>query len=69
MAFTSQQNFLATIDGTNARELNKIMDRTLDKYEDRLSCVNNTLENTSFFEEYFTDYYNVHASQNDYLSL
>ena len=69
MAFTSQQNFLATIDGTNARELNKIMDRTLDKYEDRLSCVNDTLENTSFFEEYFTDYYNVHASQNDYLSL
>ena len=69
MAFTSQQNFLATIDGTNARELNKIMDRTLDKYEDRLSCVNDTLETTSFFEEYFTDYYNVHASQNDYLSL
>ena len=69
MAFTSQQNFLASIDGVTANELNRVMDRTLDNYEERKKCIGNTLEGTSFFEEYFTDYYNVNASQNDYLSL
>ena len=69
MAFTSQQNFLASIDGVTANELNRVMDRTLDNYEERKACIENTLEGTSFFEEYFTDYYNVNASQNDYLSL
>lgn len=69
MAFTSQQNFLASIDGVTANELNRVMDRTLDNFNDRLECIDNTLEGTSFFEEYFTDYYNVNASQNDYLSL
>ena len=69
MAFTSQQNFLASIDGVTANELNRVMDRTLDNYDERKACIENTLEGTSFFEEYFTDYYNVNASQNDYLSL
>ena len=69
MAFTSQQNFLASIDGTTANELNRAMDRTLDNYEERKKCIEETLEGTTFFEEYFTDYYNVNASQNDYLSL
>lgn len=69
MAFTSQQNFLASIDGVTANELNRVMDRTLDNYDERKKCIENTLEGTSFFEEYFTDYYNVNASQNDYLSL
>ena len=69
MAFTSQQNFLASIDGVTANELNRVMDRTLDNYEERKKCIESTLEGTYFFEEYFTDYYNVNASQNDYLSL
>ena len=69
MAFTSQQNFLASIDGTTANELNRVMDRTLDNYEERKACIEDALEGTSFFEEYFTNYYNVNASQNDYLSL
>lgn len=69
MAFTTQQNFTATLDGTNAIKLNKVMDRSLMNYEDRLECINNTLEGTSFFEEYFSDYYNPLASQNDYLSM
>src|SRR5699024_11068128 len=69
MAFTSQQNFLASIDGVTASELNRVMDRTLDNYNERKACIEDTLEGTSFFEEYFTDYYNVNASQNDYLSL
>lgn len=69
MAFTSQQNFLASIDGVTANELNRVMDRTLDNYDERKKCIEKTLEGTSFFEEYFTDYYNVNASQNDYLSL
>ena len=69
MAFTSQQNFLASIDGTTANELNRVMDRTLDNYEERKKCIESTLDGTTFFEEYFTDYYNVNASQNDYLSL
>ena len=69
MAFTSQQNFLASIDGVTANELNRVMDRTLDNYEERRKCIEETLEGTTFFEEYFTDYYNVNASQNDYLSL
>ena len=68
MAFTSQQNFLASIDGVTANELNRVMDRTLDNYEERKKCIEETLEGTTFFEEYFTDYYNVNASQNDYLS-
>ena len=69
MAFTSQQNFLASIDGTTANELNRAMDRTLNNYDERKECIEDTLEGTSFFEEYFTNYYNVNASQNDYLSL
>ena len=69
MAFTSQQNFLASIDGVTANELNRVMDRTLDNYDERKKCIEDTLEGTSFFEEYFTNYYNVNASQNDYLSL
>ena len=69
MAFTSQQNFLASIDGVTANELNRVMDRTLDNYEERKACIESTLEGTTFFEEYFTNYYNVNASQNDYLSL
>ena len=69
MAFTSQQNFLASIDGMTANELNRVMDRTLDNYEERKKCIESTLKGTSFFEEYFTEYYNVNASQNDYLSL
>ena len=69
MAFTSQQNFLASIDGVTANELNRVMDRTLDNYDERKKCIEETLEGTTFFEEYFTDYYNVNASQNDYLSL
>ena len=69
MAFTSQQNFLASIDGVTANELNRVMDRTLDNYDERKACIEDALEGTSFFEEYFTDYYNVNASQNDYLSL
>ena len=69
MAFTSQQNFLASIDGVTANELNRVMDRTLDNYDERKKCIEDALEGTSFFEEYFTDYYNVNASQNDYLSL
>ncbi len=62
MAFTSQQNFLASIDGVTANELNRVMDRTLDNYDERKACIENTLEGTSFFEEYFTNYYNVNAS-------
>ncbi|AWY02889.1 response regulator [Staphylococcus phage VB-SauS-SA2] len=69
MAFTSQQNFLASIDGVTANELNRVMDRTLDNYDERKKCIEETLEGTTFFEEYFADYYNVNASQNDYLSL
>ena len=69
MAFTSQQNFLASIDGVTANELNRVMDRTLDNYDERKKCIESTLDGTSFFEEYFTNYYNVNASQNDYLSL
>ena len=69
MAFTSQQNFLASIDGVTANELNRTMDRTLNNYDERKECIEDTLEGTSFFEEYFTNYYNVNASQNDYLSL
>lgn len=69
MAFTTQQNFTATLDGTNAIKLNKVMDRSLLNYNDRLDCINQTLDGTSFFEEYFTDYYNPVASQNDYLSM
>ena len=69
MAFTSQQNFTANLDGTNAIELNRVMDRSLDTYRDRLECINNTLNNTEFFNKYFSEYYNPLASQNDYLSL
>ena len=47
MAFTSQQNFLASIDGVTANELNRVMDRTLDNYDERKTCIENTLEGLS----------------------
>ena len=46
MAFTTQQNFTATLDGTNAIKLNKVMDRSLLNYNDRLDCINQTLDGT-----------------------
>lgn len=68
MAFTSK-TFTAELDGITANELNKKIDRSLDSYEERVGSINDILDNTDFFNQYFDEYFNPVASQNDYLSL
>ena len=69
MAFTKQKTFTATLDGTNAYQLAKKLKREMSSYDERLGVVQDILENTKFFEQYFSDYYDANINTTDYLSL
>lgn len=69
MAFSSQQQFNAELDGVTAKELNRVMNRTLSTYEDRKKCIEETLEGTEFFNIYFEKHFPIHPNTNDFLSL
>lgn len=69
MAFNTQKNFTATLDGTNVYSLSKLMDRQKDKFKDRLEHIENILNDTNFFIEYFEGYFPVNINSHDYLSL
>lgn len=68
MAFTSSF-FSGTLDNTNASNLSKVMDRTLDNYNERLKHIESVLGGTSFFQEYFDNYYKVEKNKDDALSI
>ncbi|MDG0860305.1 hypothetical protein, partial [Staphylococcus equorum] len=68
MAFTSQPNFIGVLDGTDVNELNKKIDYSKNKLEDRKQVVSGILNETNFYEEYFTDHFKSNINANDHLS-
>lgn len=68
MAFSTQQNFVGVLDGTTVNELNRKIDYTKTKLEDRKKVINDILDNTKFYEEYFSNYFNPNINSRDYLS-
>lgn len=68
MAFSTQQNFTGKLDETNVNELNKKIDYTKTKLEDRKKVINDILNSTKFYEEYFSNYFNPNITSRDYLS-
>lgn len=68
MAFSTQQNFVGELDGTNIAELNKKLDFDKTKLEDRKKVVEDILNGTTFYEEYFDNYFKASINTTDYLS-
>lgn len=68
MAFSAQQNFVAEIDGTTVMELNKKLDYKITSLEDRKKLVEDILNNTKFYEGYFSDYFKAGLTTRDALS-
>lgn len=68
MAFSSQPNFIGVLDGTDVNELNKKIDYSKIHLEERKNVVNNILDNTSFYDEYFQDHFKAAINSYDHLS-
>ncbi|MGG1916027.1 hypothetical protein ABFY54_28905 [Priestia megaterium] len=68
MAFSTQQNFVGELDGTNIVELNKKVDFNKTKLEDRKKVVEDILDNTEFYHEYFDNYFKASINTTDFLS-
>lgn len=67
MSFSSQK-FLSSINGETVEDLNKKIDYSKVKLEDRKENINQILENTDFYEEYFDNYYKASINSNESLS-
>lgn len=68
MAFTSQPNFMSVLDGTDVNELNKRIDYTKTHLEERKEVVEEILNSTNFYEEYFDSYFKASINSGDPLS-
>lgn len=69
MAFTTvQTNFNGVLNGTNITELNSKIDYTKTKLEERKEVVNDIIDNTMFYEDYFSDYFKANINSSDQLS-
>lgn len=68
MSFTTQQNFTGVLDGTNVNELNKKIDYTKTKFEDRKQIIESILSETSFYSQYFDNYFKSNINSKDSLS-
>lgn len=70
MAFSSQKNFVAAINGKTLYDVTKHFDYSKLSLEERKDVVKEMLEgeNGEFFEQYFSEYFNSEVGQNDYLS-
>jgi DNA-binding CsgD family transcriptional regulator len=64
----SKSNFTGSLDGTTVNEINKKLDYTKTNLEDRKNIVNDILDNTSFYQKYFDDYYNPSPTNSETLS-
>ena len=64
----SNQKFLSSINGETVEDLNKKIDYSKVKLEDRKENINQILENTDFYEEYFDNYYKSSINSNESLS-
>lgn len=68
MAFSSQPNFTAEIDGTTVHELNKKIDYTKVHLTDRMKAVQELLDSTDFYIDYFAEFFNPNINAGDSLS-
>lgn len=66
--FNAQVNFTAELDGTTVNEINKKLDYSKNKLDDRKKIVEDILNGTDFFIEYFSEYFNPNINNVDYLS-
>lgn len=60
--------FSGNLDNTNALELNNKIDYSKNKLKDRLEVVNNILDSTTFYEEYFDNHYKFNPNARQCLS-
>ena len=68
MAFSNQKNFNATLDGVTVYDLIKKIDYSKTKLEDRKKVIEDILNSTNFYQEYFDNYYNPSLSPHDSLA-
>ncbi|MGG2090850.1 hypothetical protein ABFY59_28610 [Priestia aryabhattai] len=68
MAFSQQLNFLGTLDGTDVNKINKKIDYRKTKLEERKQIVENILNNTEFYTEYFSGFFKTNLNSKDPLS-
>lgn len=68
MALSNQTNFIGVLDGTNVNDINKKIDYTKTKLQDRIETVNNILDETEFYSEYFSDFFKGSINSGDHLS-
>jgi len=68
MAFSTQQNFLAELDGTTVYELNQKIDYSKLTLDERKREVESILENTDFYSEYFSEHFKGSINSGDSLS-
>lgn len=65
--YASNSIFMGKLNDTNPNELNKKIDYSRTKLDERMEVVNDILE-TGFFEEYMDNHYKVNLNSNDSLS-
>ena len=63
-----KQLFTEVLDGTTVKELHQKLDVSIKNLEDRLDLVEGILDDTTFFQEYFDEYYNSNPNNSDFLS-
>lgn len=70
MAFTTQKNFVAEINGVTVAQMFKKIDWEKLSLDERKKVIGDILnvENTQFLDEYFSEYFKVNINVNDYLS-
>lgn len=68
MAFTTQTNFAAVLDGTDINELNKKIDYSKNTLEERKEVVEGILNGTEFYNEYFSEHFKGSINTTDHLS-
>lgn len=68
MAFSTQRNFVGVLDGTDVMTLNQKIDYKKTKLEERKQVVDNILEGTQFYSEYFSGFFKANINSGDHLS-
>lgn len=63
------QIFKEKLDGKTVKELQQELDYSKKNLKERMKLIEDIFEETTFFEEYFTDYFNPHIDTKDALSF
>lgn len=57
--------FRGKLDGASVSDISKQIDYSVSDEKGRMECIENILEGTDFFEEYFDNYFDVHLNMED----